>query len=63
VTLADLQSIRLRLLERCAQLDRMAGEYREAGIQLPETVRMGFAALSELRAIEHQIAKHKEPKK
>jgi hypothetical protein len=63
VTLADLQSIRLRLLERCAHYDRMSSEYREAGLPLPETVRMGFAALSELRAIEHQIAKHKEPKK
>jgi len=62
VKLRELEKRRAELLDFCADNDREAAKCRERGEALPLSVRMGFSALSELRAVEHDIAKLKERK-
>jgi hypothetical protein len=62
-SLVDLLERRQKLLTRCAEVDRAASELREKGLPLDVLTRAGFEAHTELRAVEHQIAKLKEPKR
>ena len=63
MTLRELMDCRERLLIRCAKVDRAAAIAREEGRTLTVAERAGFSELSELRAIEHAIAKLKEAAK
>lgn len=61
--LATLQARRAELLVDCAEVDRRASQARELGVPLGADVIAGFGKLSELRAVEHAIAKMKEKAK
>lgn len=63
MTLKQLLARRAELLTRCAEVDRKASLRREAGKQLGESVRLGFRSHVELRVVEREIAKMKEPKR
>lgn len=63
MTLKQLLARRAELLTRCAEVDRDAAMARENGRTLLLSMRIGFKAHVQLRVVEREIAKMKEPKR
>lgn len=63
MTLAQLLARRDELLDECSRVDHAASLARENGKALTKSMRAGFTAHTELRVVEREIAKMKEPKR
>jgi hypothetical protein len=63
VTLKQLLARRDELLTLCADVDRDAAAAREAWLPLTARERAGFDYHVQLRVVEREIAKMKEPKR
>lgn len=61
--LATLMARHEELLVKCSRIDRAAARAREMRKPLSTKTRAGFKAHTELRVLEHEIAKLKESKK
>jgi hypothetical protein len=63
LTLKQLLARREELLVECSRVDRAASKAREDDRPLSRRVSAGFEAHTELRVLEHELAKLKERSK